>query len=45
MTIYGYYLFIDSPWLPWYMGGNGSWDAIWEDMPFVKPVDGATTYA
>jgi len=27
------------------MGGNGSWDQIWKDMPFVKPVEGAMTYA
>jgi hypothetical protein len=45
MTVYGYYLFQDSAWLPWYMGGNGSWDQIWKDMPFVKPVNGAMTYA
>jgi hypothetical protein len=44
-TAYGYYTFKDAPWLPPALGGNGTWDKMTEDAPFVPQVEGAVTYA
>jgi ceramide synthetase len=45
LTCYGYYIMKDSVWLPWFLGGNGSVEKIWENAPFGATVAGASTYA
>jgi ceramide synthetase len=44
VTAYGYYLFKDAPWLEWYLGGSGTWEALWEGAPFVVQSPGCMTY-
>jgi len=36
---------LKETWLPTYLGGNATWDDLWNDAPFVKPCPGASTYA
>ena len=43
-AIYGYTT-LKEIWLPSYLGGNASWDDLWNDAPFVKSCPGASTYA
>ena len=36
MLVYGYIELKDSPWLPWYIGGNGSFENMFpENAPFI----------
>jgi hypothetical protein len=44
-TSYGYYTFKDAPFLPWWLGGSGTWEAMFEGAPYVKNAPGAVTYA
>ena len=46
LTSYGYYVMRDSAWLPWYLGGTrGSYEGIWENIPYAATCEGASTYA
>jgi hypothetical protein len=44
-TTYGYYTLKDAVWLPWFLGGNGTWEAMWADAPYTAVCPGATSYA
>jgi hypothetical protein len=44
-TTYGYLTFKDAPFLPWYLGGSGTWDAMFIDWPYMPFYEGAVTYA
>jgi len=44
-TSYGYYTLKDTPWLPWYLGGSGTWEAMFIDAPYIAVQPGVVTYA
>jgi hypothetical protein len=43
-TSYGYCTLKDTPFLPWWLGGHGTWEAMWEGAPYVNNAPGAVTY-
>ena len=45
MTIYAISFLKQSPWLPWYMGGEGKTGFLFKDAPWTIPEEGAATYA
>jgi hypothetical protein len=45
MFIYGYIELKDSPWLPWYIGGSGSFDNMFKNAPFIPTQKSAIAYA
>ena len=44
-TAYGYYTLADAPFLPWWLGGRGTWEALWTDAPYGDQHPGLLTYA
>ena len=45
MMVYGWHILGDSEWLPTYLGGHGSFDNFYKDVPWTVPIDGAVTFA
>jgi len=46
MLAYGYIELKDSPWLPWYLGGSGSFENMFpENAPFIPTQKSAIVYA
>ena len=41
---YGYKTLKDTPWLPWFLGGNGSWDGFASDLPFNPVPENVINY-
>jgi len=44
-TYYGFITLVDAPWFPKELGGNGTWDKMKEDAPFVPQFPGTIDYA
>jgi hypothetical protein len=45
MLAYGYIELKKTPWLPWYLGGSGSFENMFENAPFITTQRGAIVYA
>ena len=43
-STYGYITLRDAPWMPWFLGGSGTWEAVWEGAPYIAQCPGAYTY-
>lgn len=41
---YGYFTLVDSKWLPWYLGGQGTFDDMFKDTPWNINHPGAIQY-
>lgn len=42
--IYGYGVIKDGPYIPWFMGGSGSWAGIHNNVPFTPVPEGVPDY-
>ena len=45
MVLYGWTILKNTNWLPWYLGGSGSFENVYNELPYIVPVQGALFYS